>query len=77
MVESDGIKRLRQLASKRDRLDADIDALTDDLLREGEFVEDIAAALSTSREKVRRFRKDRNIPDAREIRRAKGAPGRR
>lgn len=77
MTESDGIKRLRQLASKRDRLAAEIDELTDSLLREGGFVEDIADALGTSREKVRRFRVEREIPDAREIRRAKGSPARR
>jgi hypothetical protein len=77
MSESDGIKRLRQLASRRDHLAAEIDTLTDSLLREGEFVENIAAALGTSREKVRRFRVEREIPDAREIRRAKGAAARR
>ena len=47
------------------------------MLRDGEFIEDIATALSVSRETIRRFRDEREIPDAREIRRAKGAPARR
>ena len=34
------------------------------------------AALDESREKVRRFRKEHDIPDAREIRAAKGEPRR-
>jgi hypothetical protein len=69
--------QLRRLVTARRQLDAQIDALTESLLREGEFVEDVAGDLGVSREKVRRFRKDRDIPDAREIRRAKGAPARR
>jgi hypothetical protein len=47
------------------------------LLREGEFVNDVADALGVSRETIRRFRDARDIPDAREIRRAAGAPARR
>ena len=77
MTESEAIKKLRQLAVRRKRLDGEIEAATEGALRDGEFVEDIAAALSESRETVRRFRKERDIPDAREIRRAKGLPLRR
>jgi hypothetical protein len=77
MTESDGIKRLRLMARRRKRLDADIDAATESLLRDGEFIEDVALALDVSRETVRRFRDEHGIPDAREIRRAKGLPSRR
>lgn len=75
--ESTGIRDLRQLVSDRRELDAKIDEKTAELLREGEFVEDVAAALGESREKVRRFRNERNIPDTRDIRREKGLPPRR
>ena len=77
VADSDAIKKLRQLAGKRKRLDDEIDAATEQALRDGEFVEDIADALGASREKVRRFRVARDIPDAREIRAAKGAAFRR
>jgi hypothetical protein len=77
MTESDGIRKLRELAARRSQVSAEIDGLTEALLRDGEFVESIAAALGESRETVRRFRKERGIPDAREIRRAKGAAARR
>ena len=77
MPDSDGIKHLQQLAARRKRLDGEIDAATESLLRDGEFIDAIAATLGVSRETVRRFRDDRSIPDAREIRRAKGAPARR
>jgi len=77
MVESDGIKHLRLMARRRKRLDADINAATESLLRDGEFIEDVALALDVSRETVRRFRDEHDIPDAREIRRAKGLPSRR
>jgi hypothetical protein len=77
MTESDGIKKLRQLAIRRRQISAEIDQMTETLLRGGEFVNDIADALDESRETVRRFRKERDIPDAREIRRAKGTAPRR
>jgi hypothetical protein len=77
MSESDGIKRLRQLAARRRKISTEIDEATEALLRDGEYVADIADALGESRETVRRFRNERGIPDAREIRRAKGAPLRR
>lgn len=77
MAESDGIRKLRQLASRRRKLSAEIGEQTETLLRDGEFVNDIADALGESRETVRRFRKERGIPDARGIRRAKGAAARR
>ena len=77
MADSPGIKHLRQLVAKRSQLSGEIDAAVADLLREGEFVEDIADALGESREKVRRVRVALGIPDAREIRRAKGSPARR
>jgi hypothetical protein len=77
MTESDGIRKLRQLAARRREISAEIDQATEALLREGEFVNDIADALGESRETVRRFRKERDIPDAREIRRTKGAASRR
>lgn len=77
MTGTDGIRKLRQLADQRRKLNAAIDQATEELLRDGEFVEDIAGALGESRETVRRFRKQRDIPDAREIRRAKGAAERR
>ena len=77
MTESDGIKRLRQLATRRRKLAAEIDAATEALLRDGEFVADIADALGVSRETIRRFRDDRGIADAREIRQAKGVAFRR
>ncbi len=51
--------------------------MTEALLREGEFVNDVADALAVSRETIRRFRDARDIPDYREIRRAAGAPARR
>jgi transposase-like protein len=77
MAESAGVTRLRRLVAKRDKASTEVDAQVVALLREGEFVEDIAAALGESREKVRRTRKTLGIPDAREIRRAKGAVTRR
>lgn len=77
MADSPGIKNLRRLVAKRDRAASEVDAAVASLLREGEFVEDIAGALDESREKVRRVRKELGIPDAREIRRAKGLPARR
>jgi hypothetical protein len=77
VTESDGIRKLRQLAARRRKISAEIDEVTEALLRDGEFVEDIAGALGESRETVRRFRNERGIPDAREVRRAKGAPLRR
>jgi len=52
-------------------------AKTEALLRDGEFVADIADALGVSRETIRRFRDERGIADAREIRQAKGAAFRR
>lgn len=75
--DTPAIARLRQLATRRKKLEGEIDAATEEALRDGEYVEDIAAALDVSRETVRRFRKDRDIPDARDIRAAKGAPRRR
>jgi hypothetical protein len=75
--DSDGVERLRRLAAERRKLDAEMDALTEQLLRRGEFVAAIADAQGVSREKIRRFRDDHDIPDTREIRRAKGAPTRR
>lgn len=77
MSESDGITRLRRLAATRRKISAEIDETLEALLRDGEFVEDIADALGESRETVRRFRKGRDIPDAREIRRGKGTAARR
>lgn len=77
MTESDGIRKLHELAARRREISAEIDDVTEALLRDGEFVESIAAALGESRETVRRFRKERDIPDAREIRRAKGSAPRR
>jgi hypothetical protein len=77
VADSDAIKRLRQLAAKRKRLEGEIDAATEQALRDGEFVEDIADALGASREKVRRFRVAHEIADPRETRRAKGAAFRR
>lgn len=77
MTESDGIKRLRQLATRRRKLAAEIDATTEALLRDGEFVADVADALGVSRETIRRFRDEHGIADAREIRQAKGAAFRR
>ena len=75
--ESDGIRRLRELVTLRKKTSAEIDELLAELLRDGEYVENLAAALDESREKVRRFRKERGIPDARDIRRGKGEPRRR
>lgn len=77
VTDSAGLKELRGLVAQRKELDAQIDDATDKLLRDGEFVEDVADALGKSREKVRRFRRDHGIPDARDIRRAKGLPERR
>jgi hypothetical protein len=77
MADSPGIKRLRQLVAERKQLSGEIDDVVAELLRDGEFVEDIADALGESREKVRRVRVALGIPDAREIRRAKGSPARR
>ncbi len=77
MAESEGVRRLRLLAARKRRLDAEIDNTTETLLRDGEFVNDVADALSVSRETIRRFRDDHDIPDAREIRRAIGAASRR
>jgi hypothetical protein len=75
--ESDRIKRLRGLVAVRNKASADIDALLAELLRDGEYVEDLAAALGESREKVRQFRMAHGIPDTRDIRREKGKPRRR
>jgi hypothetical protein len=75
--ESDGIKRLRELVAIRNKASADVDAFLAGLLREGEYVESLAAAMEVSRETIRRFRDDRGIPDTREIRAAKGEPRRR
>jgi hypothetical protein len=77
MADSPGIKRLRQLVARRKQASEQVDAAVAELLRDGEFVEDIADALGESREKVRRVRVALGIPDAREIRRAKGSPARR
>jgi hypothetical protein len=75
--ESDGIKRLRELVAIRNQASADVDKLLAELLRDGEYVDNLADALDESREKVRRFRKEHGIPDARDIRREKGEPRRR
>jgi hypothetical protein len=77
MPDSPGIARLRQLVTRRNKVVAEIDQAVADLLRDGEYVEDIADALSESREKVRQARKRLGLPDAREIRREKGLPLRR
>jgi hypothetical protein len=77
MADSPGLANLRHLAERRQQLSAEIDTATETLLRAGEFVEDVSDALGESRETVRRFRKRRGIPDAREIRRANGSPARR
>lgn len=77
MSESEGIGRLRELVAARKQTSAEIDELLAELLRGGEYVENLAAALGESREKVRRFRIEHGIPDARDIRRAKGNPRRR
>lgn len=68
---------LRQLVLEKADLDAEINATLEELLRAGEYVEDIANALGESREKVRQFRKAHGISDARDIRREKGTPRRR
>ena len=75
--ESEGIKRLRELVATRRQASTEIDATLEELLRAGEYVEDIASALGESREKVRQFRIAHGIPDARDIRREKGTPRRR
>jgi hypothetical protein len=75
--DSEGIKKLRQLAARRGKLDAEIDEATEAVLRDGEFVADVADALGITRETVRRFRDKHGIPDAREIRKAKGTAFRR
>lgn len=77
MGESPGIARLRKLVAAAKRANAAVDAQVETLLRDGEFVEDIADALEVSRETVRRTRDKLDLPDAREIRRAKGLPTRR
>jgi DNA-binding NarL/FixJ family response regulator len=77
MADSPGIKRLRSLVRRREEVSGQIDEAVAELLRDGEFVEDIADALGTSRETVRRTRDRLGIADAREIRRAKGLPTRR
>jgi hypothetical protein len=77
VTDSPGIQNLRQLVTRRRRLNADIDAATEAVLRDGEFVDDVADVLGISRETLRHFRDDHGIPDAREIRRAKGLPPRR
>ena len=77
MADSKGLTRLRQLAARRKQLDDEIDHVTETLLRDGAFIQDIANARSVSRETIRRFRDEHRIPDAREIRRTKGAPARR
>ena len=77
MSESEGIKRLRELVAARKQASAEVDALLVELLGDGEYIEDIAGALGESREKVRRFRIEHGIPDARDIRREKGSPRRR
>lgn len=77
MSESEGIKRLRELVAIRNKASADVDTCLAELLGEGEYVENLAAALDESREKVRRFRIEHGIPDARDIRREKGEPRRR
>jgi hypothetical protein len=77
MSDSDGIKQLRQLAAKRAKLNADIDETAETVLRSGEYVENVAAALGVSRETIRRFRDKHQIPDARDIRQESGRPRRR
>lgn len=77
LCPASGLEQRRRLAATMRQLDTQIDALTESLLRDGEFVENIAAAQGVSREKIRRFRKDHGIPDTRETRRAQGAPARR
>jgi hypothetical protein len=77
VASNPALDRLRQLVARRKQLTAEIDQTTEAVLREGAFVNDVADALGESRETVRRFRKDRGIPDAREIRRAMGGPARR
>lgn len=77
MPESPGITHLRQLVGRRKKIDAEIDGVVADLLRGGEYVEDIADALEESREKLRRLRKALRIPDARQIRKERGMPMRR
>ncbi|HMH92540.1 MAG TPA: hypothetical protein VK586_15820 [Streptosporangiaceae bacterium] len=77
MTESEGIRRLRNLVATQKQAAAAVDSALEELLRAGEYVEDIAAALGESREKVRRFRVEHGIPDARDIRREKGEPRRR
>jgi hypothetical protein len=82
--DTPAIGRLRQLAARQKQLavqqkqvDGEINAETEEALRNGEFMEDIADALGVSREKIRRFRISKGIPDPRETRRAMGAPARR
>lgn len=77
VADSEGIKRLRQLAARRGKLNVEIDEVTEEVLRAGEFVGDVADALGVTRETVRRFRDAHGIPDAREIRKAKGSAFRR
>jgi hypothetical protein len=77
VTASTGLDQLRRLVATRRQVDADIAAVEEALLRDGEYVENIAAALEVSREKVRRFRDGRGIPDTRETRRARNAPARR
>jgi hypothetical protein len=77
MAESEGLKKLRLLAARRVELSTEIDDATEALLREGEFVADVADALGVSRETIRRFRDEHHIPDAREIRKEKGTAFRR
>jgi hypothetical protein len=76
-TDSEGIRKLRQMVARREKLSAEIDDQTEQLLRDGEFVENVAGALGVSRETVRRFRDKRDIPDPRETRRATGAPTKR
>lgn len=75
--DSPGIVRLRQLVKRRGRLETEISETVGALLRDGEYIEDIADALGESREKVRRIRVELGIRDAREIRRERGLPLRR
>lgn len=77
MPDSDGIKKLRQLATRRSKLNTEIDEATEAVLRDGEFVADVADALGVTRETIRRFRDQHGIPDAREIRKEKGTAFRR
>ena len=77
MAESEGLKKLRLIAARRVKLSTEIDDATEQLLREGEFVADVADALGVSRETIRRFRDEHQIPDAREIRKEKGTAFRR